>query len=191
MREIIFATGNQGKLHYVRTILAAYQFNVVQTRVAISEPRSEDVRIIASEKASAAFRALGRSCIVLDSGFHIHSLKGFPGTYVNYVLKTIGIRGILQLLGAGKRECEFRNCLAYVGHDFRKPVLFESIVRGSLARVPAGGMKDRFWSDLYRVFIPAGRRKTLAEMTDAEYWTWNDIANSDSFVHKFAAWLTK
>jgi len=191
MRKIVFATGNHGKLHYVRAILAGYQFNVVQARVTIPEPRSEDVRIIASGKASGAYRELGMSCIALDSGFYIHSLKGFPGTYVNYVLKTIGIPGILQLLSGRKRECEFRNCLAYMGDYLRQPVLFESIVRGRLARVPAGEMKDRFWSDLYRVFIPAGRRKTLAEMTDAEYWTWNEIANSDSFVHKFAAWLTE
>jgi len=64
----------------------------------LPEPRSDDLREIAKEKVLFAYKKIRKPCIVLDFGFYIHSLNGFPKAFVNFVLETIGIEDILKLV---------------------------------------------------------------------------------------------
>ena len=62
------------------------------------EPRSEDLEEIAKAKVIQAYEKVGHPCIAMDSGFYIEALGGFPKTFVNFALSTIGINGILKLM---------------------------------------------------------------------------------------------
>jgi len=69
----------------------------------IPELRSDDVAVIAREKARYAFGVLHEPLIVDDTAFAIDALHGFPGPYAAYVLKAIGNQGILRLMAGHRR----------------------------------------------------------------------------------------
>lgn len=192
MKQVYFATTNKGKIKSVSTVLCKYRIKVIHQNIELSEPRTDDLREIAIQKVLAAYEEIKKPVIAQDSGFYIHSLNGFPKSFVNFVLETIGIKGILKLTEDKPRECEFRNCLAYYDGTLKEPILFESDVRGILTKSPRGEVKDYFWSDLFLVFVPDGENKTLAEMTWKEYQKWrNKRLLKHSFITKFAKWFLK
>ncbi len=191
MNQIYFATTNKGKVNSVSNALSKYGIEVVHYLLELPEPRSDDLREIAKEKVLFAYEKIGKPCIALDSGFYVHSLNGFPKAFVNFALETIGIDGILRLVDGKPRDCEFRNCLAYLDETLSEPEYFESNVDGSLSDFPRGEMRDYYWSKLFLVFVPRNANKTLAEMTYEEYQDWRTQRYKDSFATKFAEWISQ
>ena len=191
MNQIYFATTNKGKVNSVSTALSKHGIEVIHYPLELPEPRSDDLREIVREKVLFAYGKIRRPCIALDSGFYVNSLNGFPKAYVNFALGTIGIDGILKLVDGKPRDCEFRNCLAYLDATLSEPVYFESNVEGLLSDFPRGEMQDYYWSELFLVFIPKGASKTLAEMTFEEYQEWRNQRYKDSFATKFAEWISQ
>lgn len=194
MKKVYFATTNLGKVKFLTDNLANYGIEVIPVIPVLAElpePRSDDLREIAREKVLFAYQQIKKPCIAQDSGFYIQSLNGFPKAFVNFALQTIGIEGILKLVEGKQRECEFRNCLAYLDDSLSGPVYFESSVKGRLAEKPSGEMKDYAWSELFTVFIPDGYSKTLAEMCAEEYKRWREEREKNSFATKFAKWFSK
>ncbi|MBI2106132.1 hypothetical protein HYT56_04830 [Candidatus Woesearchaeota archaeon] len=193
MKQIYFATTNRGKVQSLKNGLKDYGIEVIHHRLELPEPRIDNLREIAKEKIWTAFNNLHKPCVVLDSGFYVSSLNGFPGSYVNYALNTIGIQGILKLVEGRSRECEFRNCFAYMDENMPNPAFFESVNRGEMSVEPRGEKKDYHWSDLFFIFEPEPeeRRKTLAEMTDMEYFEWRKERQEHSYHTKFARWLNE
>jgi len=191
MRQIYFATTNRGKVNSVNNALSKYGIEVVHYPLELPEPRSDNLKEIAKEKVLFAYEKIGKPCIALDSGFYVHSLNGFPRAFVNFALETIGIEGILRLVDGKPRDCEFRNCLAYLDETLSEPSYFESNVDGLLSDFPRGEMRDYYWSKLFLVFIPKDANKTLAEMTFEEYQEWRNQRYKDSFATKFAEWISQ
>ena len=163
--KLSFVTTNKGKFLTMHKDLAPYGIEVIQKPLDIPEPRSNDVQEIADHKARVAFQSLKEPVIVMDAGFYIDSLNGFPRAFVNFTLETIGIAGILKLVADQDSHCEFRECLAYFDGQPPKPKFFIGHVRGTLAPEPRGTLHAGHWSDLALIFIPESRDKTLAEMT--------------------------
>jgi len=190
MDQVYFATTNKGKVNFVSNALSKYGIKIVHYPLELPEPRSDDLREIAKEKVLFAFKKIRKPCIALDSGFYVRSLNGFPKAFVNFALETIGIDGILRLVDGKPRDCEFRNCLAYLDETLSEPVYFESNVDGLLSDFPRGEMRDYCWSKLFLVFIPRDANKTLAEMTFNEYQEWRNQRYKDSFATKFAEWIS-
>jgi len=190
MDQVYFATTNKGKVNFVSNALSKYGIKIVHYPLELPEPRSDDLREIAKEKVLFAFKKIRKPCIALDSGFYVRSLNGFPKAFVNFALETIGIDGILRLVDGRPRDCEFRNCLAYLDETLSEPVYFESNVDGLLSDFPRGEMRDYCWSKLFLVFIPRDANKTLAEMTFNEYQEWRNQRYKDSFATKFAEWIS-
>lgn len=191
MKQIYFATTNKGKVNSVSRALSEHKIEVVHYPLELPEPRSDDLREIAKEKVSFAYKKIGKPCIALGSGFYVHSLKGFPKAFVNFALETIGVEGILRLVDEKPRDCEFRNCLGYLDETLSEPVYFESNVDGLLSDLPRGEMRDYYWSELFLVFVPKNANKTLAEMTFEEYQEWRNQRYEDSFATKFAEWVSQ
>ncbi|MGN1250224.1 MAG: non-canonical purine NTP pyrophosphatase [Candidatus Spyradocola sp.] len=165
MKTIIFATANPGKLRQAQdTIRIAH----IECRaIDFDEPRSDDLHIIARAKLRQARRILEAPCFVLDSGFYIDALHGFPGSYVNYALSTVGIPGLLRLMqGQQNRRCAFRQCLGY--YDGAQEHYFTSENTGTLATASRGADSARQWSALWHIFIPEGAEKTLSEFTQEQ-----------------------
>ena len=82
-KEIIFVTGNKGKVESanrrfngrVRFVAAEFDYD---------ELRSQDVIEVVKRKILDAYKVFKQPCIALDAAFCIPSLRGFPGTFVNF-----------------------------------------------------------------------------------------------------------
>jgi len=190
MKQIFFATINKGKVNSIASVLSKFNIEVVQKPLEIPEIRNENLKAIAIHKVLYAFENIKKPAIALDAGFYVHSINGFPKMYVNFALKTIGLNGILKLVENIDRSCEFRNCLAFLDGILKEPVVFEESVKGRLADKPKGKKQDYFWSDLFFVFVPEGKDKTLAEMTPEEYYKWQEKLYVNSYLTKFAKWFS-
>ena len=185
--KVHFATTNRGKVRSLSDALRPYGIEVVHLDLELPEQRSESLRDIAREKVLFAYGHVQKTCIAQDAGFYIAALNGFPRTFVNHALDTIGLEGILTLLDGKSRECKFRNCLAY--HDGMTTRFFESSVPGTVAEEPRGNGNEYAWSALSRIFIPAGEEKTLAVMSREEYDRWRESRAPDSFTTRFVEWF--
>ncbi|WP_044338620.1 non-canonical purine NTP pyrophosphatase [Rossellomorea aquimaris] len=187
MKEIIFVTTNKGKIASAQKELT--NIKVLPIEAELNEPRSDDIREIAKQKVLQAYSIVKRPCIALDSGFFIKALNGFPRAYVNHMLDTIGIEGILKLLrDEENRECEFRSCLAY--YDGEEMRFFESKSPGFISQEIRGSENDSKWSDLWYLFIPKHFHKTLAEFDEVDFLEYNRV-KEDSGMKKFGEWYVR
>jgi len=189
--DIYFATTNQGKVQSIQRDLGKYNISVIHEPINLTEPRSSDVQEIARSKIQQAYAQIQKPTIVIDAGFYIDELNGFPKAFVNFSLETIGLKGILKLVENKSRGCEFRECLAYMDESLDKPKYFIEHVRGQLANAQRGSMQKHLWSKLGLIFIPVGSKKTVAEMSYSEYLEWKKIyKEKNSLAQKLYEWLS-
>ncbi len=167
MRELLFATGNRGKISEAQQAMQPLGIAIKPCSIDFDEPRSDDLRAIALAKVEQAKGTLYAPFIVHDSAFYVEALNGFPGTFVNFALSTIGVEGILKLMdGVEDRRCHFGAVLAY--WDGEKTHLFEAKREGVIANALMAQEKEKQYSALWRIFQPNGQRATLAELDDEE-----------------------
>jgi XTP/dITP diphosphohydrolase len=103
----------------------------------IPELRSDDVVEISRQKAYYAFDKLQTPLIVDDTSFCINSLKGFPGPYAAYALKTIGNEGILKLMNnINDRNAHFTTVIAFADEEGVRS--FEGTIHGRIGTIPRG-----------------------------------------------------
>jgi len=191
MKQVYFATTNKGKVASLQSVLSRYDIEVIHTPLTLPEPRTDDLRKIATQKVLAAYEELKKPVIAQDSGFYIQSLNGFPRAFVNFALETVGIEGILKLAEGKPRECEFQNALAYYDGAREQPVLFESSIEGILSDLPRGELREYAWSSLFLIFIPKGETRTLAELSEEEYEELRKEIHKDTYATRFGEWLYK
>ena len=165
MKEIVFVTHNKGKIASAKKKLKDINFSIFEYE--IDEPRSDDIKYISKVKVMEGYKIVNKPCISLDCGFWIDELKGFPKSFVNFALDTIGIDGILKLMEEKEnRDCRFTECLSY--YDEKELHQFMGKSEGSISNEILGIDTDKKWSDLWYIFIPKGYNKTLAQMTEEE-----------------------
>ena len=185
MKEIVFVTHNKGKAKSAEKYFK--DLKITTYDYELSEPRSDDIKLIATAKVMEAYNMLKIPCMALDAGFFINSLNGFPKAFVNFTLDTIGIEGILKLMeNKVDRSCSFCECLAYFdGHEIK---YFYGQVKGKLSTKIHVDNNCCRWSDLWYIFIPDGFDKTLSEMSNEELDKRSLIDKSTSAMEKFANW---
>ena len=189
MKEIIFVTKNGGKFDAAKQILNEFGIKVVQKKMEFNEPRLQDPKDVVKEKINQS-RFINKPLIVHDGGLFIKSLNNFPGTLANFVLRTIGIEGLLKLLEGKSRKCEFRECIGFWEPGLEEPILFEWSIKGEISNKPKGKFEKWHLSPFSLIFIPEGMEKTLAEMSEEEYRKWRSSLNSYHFK-KLGEWLSK
>ena len=188
MDEIVFVTHNKGKAlaaskYFHNMMITTYDYE-------LNEPRSDDITLIAKSKVMEAYSIVHKPCIALDAAFYINALGGFPKTFVNFVLDTIGIDGILKLMEEkSDRTCFFRECLAY--YDGESIHYFYGETYGELSYKKHIDNNDYKWSYLWYIFIPQGFNKTLAEMGKEELENRKTIDKSTSAMEEFANWYNE
>jgi XTP/dITP diphosphohydrolase len=189
--DIYFATTNPGKVESLRRDLEKYDIRIIQQPIDLTEPRSSDVVEIAKSKIEQAYAQIQKPTIVIDAGFYIDDLNGFPKAFVNFALETIGLDGILTLVKGKSRQCEFRECLAYMDETLTEPKYFITHVKGRLSESKRGTMQKHMWSVLGLIFIPDGSDKTLGEMTPAEYSEWRKHSRGKNALgEQLYAWIS-
>jgi XTP/dITP diphosphohydrolase len=182
--KLLFATGNPGKVITPQKELAKYGIEVVPVDLGIVEIQAETAVVIARHKAVTAWRKLqrgsskpfeGNPVLANDAAFHIDGLGGFPGPYVAPVTQAIGLDGYVRLMtGVEDRRCEFSDAWAVFSGTRVSTILstaswtFERRVKGRLAAASYPYDHPQQKSPLWRLFIPEGFDKTLAEMTDED-----------------------
>ncbi len=184
--ELFFATGNKGKFASAKRIMEGEGIILKQVELDIKEPRSDTIEEISINKAKQAFEILKKPVMVEDSGFIIESLGNFPGPYINFVLKTIGINGILKLVGEN-RDCFFRSVVTY--YDGKTLKTFHLDEHGKIAKTPSKKQKGAAWSELWKIFIPEGYEKTLNDLEEEEFKKKQEEYKKNSGFHQLARWI--
>ena len=162
--ELIYATTNKHKLAGAKQALAGTDINLIAPDGVlpdVPEIQSDDQAAVSVDKALTYYELLKRPVVVMDSGLFIDELNGFPGVYTKHALDTIGIDRIIQLLSGAARAYTQRT-ITYFDGD--KPQTFTLKLHGALLKEPRGNNGRNY--DKY--FLPDGKNKTLAEMTDEE-----------------------
>lgn len=171
MKQIYFVTHNKGKVASAQDVFNKMSSNKYELKIynqELYEPRSYDISRIAKSKTMQAYNTLKKPCFTLDTGFYIEALNGFPRTFVNFTLETIGIDGILKLMkDVENRRCYFLECLSYT-EDGTNFSYANAVINGTLSNEVLGEDTNKKWSDLWYVFIPEGYQKTLAQMSEVE-----------------------
>lgn len=187
--KLYFATTNKGKLASVSRALSPYGISVIHREIDIPEIRSKDIEEIAKQKASFAYNIIKEPVIAMDAAFCIPSLHGFPLTYANFILETIGLEGILKLADGKDRKCYFEDAIAYLDGKLDEPVTFVRKVHGILSEKICDMRNNYKWSELHRVFIPDGFSMTLSEMGEQEYQHFRNSLEKPSHYEKLVLWL--
>ena len=186
---VVFVTHNKGKVvsanKYFEGVVKfeAFDYEINEIRGSLDE--------IAIAKVKAAYELTGgQPTLSMDAGFFVDCLNGFPGSYVNHCMETIGIDGILKLMvdiPIEERTCSFRQSLAYYD-GLGEPKLFHGIHKGIVACDKYGVLSEDDWSELSYIFIPIGNGKTLAEMTHEERMELSKKDKSESAFKVFRDW---
>ncbi|MBU4246596.1 MAG: RdgB/HAM1 family non-canonical purine NTP pyrophosphatase [Nanoarchaeota archaeon] len=179
--EILFVTGNKGKLDEIAQFLKNSGITLIHKHLDLVEPRSESLAEIAKEKAKDAQKTINVPFIVDDSGLFIDCLNGFPGTNSNWVFKKIGYPGILKLLeGKKERTAAFR-CAVALAIPGKEIMIFEGEEHGIIANEEQG-IKGFGYDP---IFIPDGSTKTWGEAPDIK----NIHSHRQQAIEKLIKWI--
>jgi len=180
--DLIFITGNEGKLKEAREILGNH-FQVANNGIDIEEIQEIDGTKVVIKKAQDAFNIIRQPLIVEDTSLYIVSWRGLPGALIRWFLKTVDNEGILEMLkGVKNRKAIAQTAIAY--HDGKNIRIFESTINGSISD-KAVGTNGFGWD---KIFIPDGSAKTQAEMTSEEK---NKISSRKKAFEKLRDYLLK
>ena len=181
--KLYFATKNINKFNEVKSILSTYNIQIDISELDLQEIQSDDLSKIAYEKAKDACRFLNSKVIIEDDGLFIDALNGFPGSYSAFVLKTIGNKGILQLIrDKENRNAMFISIIAYCEPN-KNPLTFIGEVKGSIA----SGERGKVWG-YDPIFVPNGANGlTYAELGSKK----NELSHRKLALEQFAKWYTE
>lgn len=180
--QIIFATGNQGKMREIRAILGDMDWDVVSMKEAGIDPEIEETGATFAEnaviKAQAVAKILteekeARECVVLadDSGLVIDCLNGEPGIYSARYLgeetpfseKSADLLRRMKDVPEKERSARFVCAVAAVLPN-GEAVTTEGIVEGRIGYELKG--ENGFGYD--PIFYLPEYGRTAAELTDEE-----------------------
>ncbi|MFB5614218.1 MAG: RdgB/HAM1 family non-canonical purine NTP pyrophosphatase [Candidatus Nitrosomaritimum yanchengensis] len=172
---LFFSSSNQQKIKETKKILYEIGNNLGFFKCNLEEIQSDSLKEIAKHKATQAFDKLRKPVIVEDDGLFIESLNGFPGPYSSYVFKTIGNKGVMNLVKQ-KRKAKFVSIISY--QDKNSKISFESKINGIISKKISGNG----WG-YDPIFIPSKFKKTFAELENK-----NEISHRFKALKKFANW---
>ena len=177
--DVYFVSSNKHKYLEAKQILGSFGIKLGFFRANLLEIQSDSLAEIARTKALDAFSKCKKPIIIEDDALVIPSLRGFPGPYSSYVFDTIGNAGVVHLTKKNRRA-KFYATISYCDKK-KKPVLFEGIVHGKIAKkISTGG-----WG-YDPIFIPNGKTKTYAQIRDK-----NTISHRYRALAKFASWFAR
>jgi XTP/dITP diphosphohydrolase len=120
MTFVYFASSNENKFLEIQSLFEGENkenkenFKILFSSPKIKEIQSDSMTEVAKDKAKKAFSSIKRPVIVEDDGLFIEELNGFPGVYSSFAFKTIGNRGILNLLANNdKRRAHFLSVFSF------------------------------------------------------------------------------
>ena len=179
-----FMTENPGKFREARSILESRGIRTKQLRRSKLEIQDERLEKIAIYALKTALERHPGPMVLEDSGLFIESLHGFPGPFSSQALETIGLDGILHLLGnSRRRRAYFRSAVAF-GSNKVQPRAFTGVVNGTISRKILGS--NGFGFD--PIFIPDGSALSFGQADDSFK---NRHSHRAKAFLKFASWYRR
>ena len=174
---LYFITGNKGKLKEVQAIIP----EVEQIELDLPEIQELDAKKIIEEKLREAVKKHEGEFFCEDTSVYINCLGGLPGPLIKWFLKSIGDRGIWELVRDKKdRSARAVTCIGY--SDGKKIEFFEGEIKGEICE-PKGS--EGFGWD--KIFQPSGYEKSLGEMSREEK---NKISMRKIALEKLRSYLS-
>jgi XTP/dITP diphosphohydrolase len=170
--KLLIATTNKGKLRELMALLSETPIQVVTPNelgiVLDYEETSDDIHLVAREKAIHAWRKSGLPSLAEDTALEVDALGGLPGArakvfFGENVSDTERWRGLLKLMEGipmEKRTARFR-CAMVVAFSENDLLTAEGILEGVIATEPHG--EGGFGYDPVFFVPPLG--KTLAQLS--------------------------
>lgn len=153
--DLTVVTTSKDKLAEINKILGT---NHKVSKIEIPEIQSLDLDEVITQKAKAAYQILKKPVLVEDISFEINALKGLPGTFIKFFLKTLGTEKTVALVRGTKTNTKVTASVAI--YDGKKLKIFKGTVLGTLSKKDKGA--NGFGFD--KVFIPNGHTMTYAQM---------------------------
>lgn len=156
---IQFITGNENKFGEVKAVLG----DVQQLDIDLPEIQELDAHLIIRAKLDEALKLGYTECFVEDTSLYLDCLDGLPGPLIKWFLKTLGNRGIFNLVDRYENyAAEAKTLIGYA--DVQGNVeFFEGSVRGTIVEPIA--TTNFGWDPLFK---PEGHSKSFAEMSKEE-----------------------
>lgn len=161
MTTIVLATGNQGKVKELSTLLAQHQIEIVpQSDFNVPDVAETGTTFIENAiiKARHAAKITGLPAIADDSGLEVDALNGAPGIYsaryagsdANDQQNNQKLLNALKDVPTEKRTARFHCVLVYMRHsDDPTPIVCHGVWEGSIINEPLGeqgfGYDPLFW----------------------------------------------
>ncbi|TDM15729.1 XTP/dITP diphosphatase [Macrococcus bovicus] len=171
MKDIVIATGNQGKINDFKHIFPDH--NVIGITALLPDFDVEETGTTFEEnaalKAEAASRLLGKTVIADDSGLSVDALDGAPGVYsARYAGPEKDDAANMKLLlknlqGETERTARFL-CVIALSEPGQPTRTFRGEVEGIIAEEERG--QHGFGYD--PIFYLPDRNKTMAELSSEE-----------------------
>lgn len=178
MKQIIFATGNTGKMREIRSILADLGVPVlsmkeagIQADIEENGTSFEENALIKARAVAAAVEAKGSVILADDSGLEVDALNGEPGIYsarylgedTSYDVKNRELIRRLEGVPEDRRTARFVCAIAAVLADGR-----EFTVRGVIEGRIGYEQKGQGGFGYDPIFYVPEYGKTTAEMSPEE-----------------------
>ena len=173
--DLFFVSSNSHKYQEAKIILDSFGIKLGFFKSDLEEIQSNSIKEIALSKARNAFSKCKKPLIIEDDGLFINSLNGFPGPYSSYIFKTIGNKGILNLLKQN-RQAKFVSIITYCDKNFLES--FDAKLNGSISKYSKG----KGWG-YDPIFVPNSSKKTFAELFNK-----NELSHRYKALKKFSKW---
>jgi len=173
--DLFFVSSNSHKYREAKIILSSLGINIGYSKSNLEEIQSNSLDTIAMAKARDAFSKFKKPVIIEDDGLFVDSIDGFPGPYSSYVFKTIGTKGILNLL-KNNRKAKFVSIITYCDKKILQS--FKGKLDGKISKI----QKGKGWG-FDPIFIPNNYKKTFAELNNK-----NELSHRYKALKKFSKW---
>jgi XTP/dITP diphosphohydrolase len=179
---LIFVTGNRHKVEEVSELAGRHGIELEHRDTSYIEIQADELEQVVRPGVQQACAMLRQPCFAEDAGLFIEVLHGFPGPYSNFILRTLGNRGLLKLMSGEKdRRAEFRSAVGYC-EPGEKPEVFTGKVEGTIALEAKGTQGFGFDP----IFVPSeGDGRTFAEISTGEK---NGFSHRARAIEAFFRW---
>ena len=167
MSKIVLATGNQGKVKELASLLAEHQIEIVpQSNFNVTDIAETGTTFVENAiiKARHAAKLTGLPAIADDSGLEVDALQGAPGVYsARYASDIVGdnvtdddntnkLLKALENTPDDQRQARFHCVLVYMKHENDPtPIICHGVWEGSISREKLGdqgfGYDPVFWQE--------------------------------------------
>ncbi len=159
--SVVYVTGNAHKARYFSELVG---MDIPHQKIDTPEIQSLDLIEVVTQKAKAAYVAIGQPVIVEDSSLIFHSMGKLPGTFIKWFLGEIKDTQLCRLADVtDDRSATAAAAFAY--YDGENIKLFTGGLHGTIAQAPRGD-SGFGWN---QIFIPEGSNKTLGEMNEQDF----------------------